>query len=281
MTFNPGTDTFDQPLRDAWWTPGWTAQNDSYIPVPANQFKEQGFPPGLTYVTVSGNYFDLDGNFISGYVSFWPSSQIAITVGGGTATFPQRFVGMSNNQVGLNGFGDGRCYLWNGQLSVTLLATDNANMTPATFSYHVKEHWFEGQEYDINVPSSFASTGVDINSLIIPGSQIGISPAASQTIAAISTQYMAADITAMAGGIGANPTGYPVFFAFMSGTSEPSLNSWTQGQWAGTSSPYIAQILIGPANGGLALPVGSYTVWAQIVTPTQVPAAQVGTLVIY
>src|SRR5579862_2203982 len=102
MTFNPGTDVFNQPLRDAWWTSGWTAQNQSYIPVPANEFQEQGFPPGLAYVTVIGNFFDLDGNGNSGFFTFWPSSSLTITTSGGTATLEQRFAGQNESFIGMN-----------------------------------------------------------------------------------------------------------------------------------------------------------------------------------
>lgn len=166
---NPGIDVFNQPLRDAWWTPGWTAQNQSYLPVPPNQFQAQGFPPGLVYVTVVGNYFDTNGNPMSGYLTFWPSTDVSVTVSGGTTRFPQRLAGQNNSFQGTNQFGTGRIYLWNGQLQVTLMATDNANMTPSSFTYHVTEHFFGGLEYDISVPSIYSSTtgGVDINTLVV------------------------------------------------------------------------------------------------------------------
>lgn len=167
MPQNPGIDVFNQPLRDAWWTPGWTSQNQSYIPVPPNVFLEQGFPPGLTYVTVTGNYFDMDGNPLSGFFTFWPNAAITVNYTGGTAVFPQRFVGFNNSFQGINQFGSGKVYLWNGQLSVNLLATDNPNMTPSTFTYHVKQHFLGGDEFDIQVPIANAGTLTDINSLII------------------------------------------------------------------------------------------------------------------
>jgi hypothetical protein len=283
-----GTDTFDQPLRDAWWTPGWTAQNPSYIPAGANAFAPQGFPPGLVYVNVMGNYFDLDANPLSGYLTFFPSSPVTISVNGGTTFLPQRYAGLNQNVLGLNQFGDGKNYLWYGQLNVKLLATDNSGMTPASFQYHVVEHFWEGSQYDIIVPSADASTttGTDIHSLIIPGS---IQPNNADIqenipgvirIAAISTQYIPVDITASAGGMGFNPTSFPVQFAFISGTREPQPSDWVSGSWAGINSPYVAQALVGP-QGGTNLSAGSYQIWVQIQANPQVPVIQVGTLVIY
>lgn len=167
MTINPGIDTFNQPVRDAWWTPGWTSQNQSYIPVSPGNFALPGFPPGLTYVNVIGNFFDLDGNPLSGYFTFWPSSAVSVTVTGGTTYIPQRYSGQNYSFIGMNQFGSGKIYLWNGQLNVNLLATDNANMTPASFTYLVKENFAGGSEYRINVPSALSTSQVDIHSLIV------------------------------------------------------------------------------------------------------------------
>lgn len=282
MVFNPGTDTFNQPLRDAWWTPGWTAQNQSYIPVPPNQFAEQGFPPGLVYVSLVGNYFDLDGNPLSGFLTFWPSTSLTFTVSGGTATLEQRFAGQNESFLGMNTWGSGKIYLWNGQLAVALLATDNANMTPSSFSYHVLENFPGGREYDIIVPKvdvSSNTTGTDINSLIVPGSIVGQS-LPNQTMTAVSTEYVIANITELVGLLNVgNPTGFTVQFAFVSTNTAPT-TQWVNGAWATSSSPYIAQILVGPANGGIVLAKGTYGIWVQIVTPSQVPAIEIGTLTI-
>lgn len=273
-----GIDYQHQPLYDAWWTPGWTAQNDSYIDVSANIFEDPGFPGNLTYVFVTANLFDSDGDPVSGFYTFFPSSSVTITEGGVTTILPQRLVGYNETLLGLNQFGSGKIYLWHGQLMVRLLATDNSNMNPASFTYHVKEHFLGGQEYDISVPS--ANTGpVDIHSLIIPSV-----PADRKflfTLAASSTEYVSADISAMVGGASFDPTAYPVNFTFMSTPGQPSSGDWHTGQWANNTAPYIAEILIGPANGGLVLSTGIYTIWAQVVTSTQVPVLEVGTLQVY
>jgi hypothetical protein len=289
MVFNPGTDVFNQPLRDAWWTPGWTAQNQSYIPVPPSQFQEQGFPPGLIYVTVIGNYFDLDGNGNSGFLTFWPSSSLFITAGGGSTVLEQRFAGQNESFIGMNQLGNGKIFIWNGQLAVTLLATDQPNvtsMTPASFSYHVTENFIGGREYDITVPSADMAnntTGTDINSLIVPGSLVG-QTLPNQTFPAFATENVVANVTELVGilvppgsaSIG-NPTQYPVQFAFTTSQNQTP-SSWNNGAWVTSSAPYITEILVGPANGGLVLAKGTYGIWVRVVTPTQVPAIEIGTL---
>lgn len=291
MTINPGTDTFNQPLRDAWWTPGWTAQNQSYIPVPGQPFTSQGFPPGLVYVNVIGNYFDLDGNPTSGFLTFWPSSALTMTVAGGTSILEQRFAGQNELFLGMNTFGTGKMYLWNGQLAVGLLASDQPNITtmiPSSFTYHVLENFtFGGREFDIKIPSTLSSnntTGTDLNTLIVPGSIVG-QPLPNQTLAAISTDFVVANLTELVGILTpfvspapANPTIYPVQFAFSPTTVQPT-SGWINGQWVTSSAPYIAQLLVGPA-GGTVLAKGIYGIWVQVITGTQVPAIEIGTLTI-
>lgn len=286
MTQAPGIDVFNQPVRDAWWTPGWTAQNQSYIPVPPNQFLEQGFPPGITYVTVSGNYFDLDANPLSGFFTFWPSSAITITVSGGTTTFPQRLAGQNMTFQGINQFGSGKVYLWNGQLSVNLLATDNANMTPPFFTYHVTENFFEGRQYDITVPSASTSP-VDINSLIVPGSILLPGTSAPTTPddtisqAAISTAFVPVNITAVSGGFSFNPTADIINFAFiLNGSRQPVAADWHTASWTTATPPYMAQVLVGP-SGGVNLSAGSYTIWAQIIAAPQILTFPAGYLIIF
>jgi hypothetical protein len=288
MVFNPGTDTFNQPLRDAWWTPGWTAQNQSYIPVPPSQFQQQGFPPSMIYINIIGNFFDMDGSGTSGFLTFWPSSSLTVTETGGYAVLEQRFAGQNENIIGMNTLGNGKIYLWNGQLAVALLATDqpNVTMSPSSFSYHVLENFIGGREYDITVPSSaFANnvTGTDINTLIVPGSIVG-QTLPNQTFPAFATENVVANLTELVGilvppgsATVGNPTQFTVQFAFTA-TNVASPVTWYNGTWVTTSAPYIAQLLVGPANGGLVLAKGTYGIWARIVTPTQVPAIEVGTL---
>jgi len=280
MTAQTGIDYQGQPLIDAWWTPAWTAQNQSYNLTPPNPFSEPGFPTGLTYVQVFTNRFDFDGNPLSGFFTFFPSSSITVTDGTTTATFPQRFAGQNLSPVGLNEFGNGKIHLYYGKLFVALLATDNASTTPTSFTYHVKEHFLDGLEYDITVPKA-SSVPVHLESLIIPGSINNMEQDDVLRIAAVSTEFVSSDITAMIGSLGINPTDFPVQFAFIPSGAEPQSGDWHNGAWASDNPPYVAQILVGPANGGLVLAVGAYQIWVRVITSSQVPVISVGTLVIF
>jgi hypothetical protein len=207
----------------------------------------------------------------------------------GTTILEQRFAGENETMLGMNQLGNGKIYIWNGQLQVGLLATNQPNVTtmaPSTFSYHVKENFIGGREYDITVPSTAASNntlGTDINSLIVPGSIVG-QTLPNQTFPAFATENVVANLTELVGILVppgsatlGNPTQFAVQFAFTSSQfATPS--TWYSGTWVTSSAPYIAQILIGPANGGTVLAAGTYGIWARIITPTQVPAIEVGTL---
>lgn len=275
-----GQDTATEPLIDAWWTAGWTAQSPKYLVAPVNPFTIQGFPNQVVYVNVGGNYFDNDGNPLSGYLTFWPSSPLTLSVGSTTTTLLQRRTGISH--FNRNQAGSGKIYLHNGQLAVSLLATDNsaAGMVPASFSYHVKEHIFEGREYDIFVPST-SSNPVDINSLVIPGSPVSDEQLPVFKLPVTSTVFIPANITATSGGSSFNPTADEVDFAFISGPTDPQSGDWHTGSWVSGGPPYIAQILVGPLNGGLVLAKGSYIIWCRVIATPQVPVFQVGQLTIF
>lgn len=286
-----GVDYKGQPLLDAWWTPGWSAQNKDYPQVPQNQFATQGFPQNLVYVNVTGNYFDTQANPLSGYLTFWPSDALTFNVNGAVTYMPQRYSGISQTVIGINQMGSEKIFLWYGALSVSLLATDNANMTPASFTYHVKEHFKGGNQYDIVVPSADASSAININNLIIPGS---IRPADEDfrfeqeeesddtiCIPVTSSQYLAVDVTTIAAGGGFIPTSFPVYFAFISGASQPASNQWIPGVWANATSepPFVASILVGP--NGTALAAGKYKIWVKVDATPQVPVMPAGYAEIY
>lgn len=86
-------------------------------------------------------------------------------------------------------------------------------------------------------------------------------------------------------GVPANVTLFPVGFAF-----QPTINTepvtylpgtWDTSQALGPQTPYQALTpLIGPANGGQNLGRGTWYVWMQITTGTEVWVAEVGTLII-
>lgn len=284
-----GIDYQGQPLLDAWWTPGWTSQNrdGSSVQVPQNNFLAAGFPSGLNYVTVTGNYFDTSSDPISGYFTFWPSDSLMFTVNNVITIMPRRFAGVNQSLLGINQMGDGKIFLRLGQLSVNLLATDNANMQPASFTYHVKEYTLNGMQYDISVPSANAPA-TDIHNLIIPGT---IRPVNDDDddfcrndrlrILPTESRFVVADITGLLPtGVEAPLSSYPVSFAFVSGMGTPSVTTtWTQGSWVTTSEPFICQCLVGP--NGVVLPEGSYRIWVQVTAGLQLPQVPVGFLDIY
>jgi hypothetical protein len=284
----PYADTIGEPLVDAFWTPGFTSQNRDYI-YATNPFlvNGPGFPPDLNFVTINGNYYDTSGNPLSGYLTFWPSSPLTFLVDGHYTYMPQRYAGLNYSLLGVNQMGDGKIYLQYGRLLVSVLATDNANMTPVSFTYHVKENYEDGLQYDITAPSADDDTAQDIRSLIIPGSERPVDDDEYSdnihdrlNVPVTSSQYMITQITPqMLGGTVANPTAYTVNFAFIAGSSLPQDSDWVAGQWAPSAQYYLAQILVGP--NGYQLAQGSYRVWVEIIATPQVPVFPVGFINIY
>lgn len=282
-----GVDYQNQPLYDPYWTPGWTSQNDSYVQVPNLGFNAPGFPVDLNYVLITGSYFDTSGNPLSGYLTFFPSSPLTFTIDGNTTYIPQRYAGLNFSLIGINQMGDGKIYLQYGRLLVSVMATDNANMTPTSFTYHVKEHYPDGLQYDITAPSADDGSSVDLHSLIIPGSirpvdddEYSENNVPRLNIPVTSTQYVVTLVKPqMLGGTVFNPGIYPVNFAFIAGSSLPQDSDWISGEWAQATTNYLAQILVGPD--GHTLSQGTYRVWVQIVTDTQIPVFPVGYLNIY
>jgi hypothetical protein len=180
-----GTYNADDPLVAPWWIAGWTAQNaqTAAFEILANNenVTGPGFPTNLAFVRVTGNYFDGNSSGIPGYVTCYMSDNITVTDNSVTYRLPQRLTGTMNfpNNLAYNNFGNGMLYLGLGRLDITLFATDQtaSGSTVTTdsgqaFTYWVTEHFMGGQQYQISVPSSDASTtaGVDIHSLIVSGS---------------------------------------------------------------------------------------------------------------
>ena len=177
-------DTADQPLIDAWWTAGWTAQNMAYqLSNFQNPFVQVPFPSDVKFINVTENIYDEFGNGLAGYYTFEPSGDILLLDSGTGKYFrmPRRLSGYEPPPWGYNSFGSGRIYIRYGMLNVYLMATDTPGMTitdssgntPAngngtTFTYHVREYFEFGREYDITVPGATTSP-VDINTLIVPG----------------------------------------------------------------------------------------------------------------
>lgn len=106
----------------------------------------------------------------------------------------------------------------------------------------------------------------------------------SFTQSVISTKYLPVTVTANGASGPINITGDVVKFAFMpigptGATATPGTSDWHTGTWLTTTSGlYVAQILVGPANGGVPLATGNYAMWIQITDNPEVPADQVGTV---
>lgn len=93
--------------------------------------------------------------------------------------------------------------------------------------------------------------------------------------AVISTQYVQVEVLATnLDGSPYNPSADIVQMAFVIGSlTEPAPSDWITAQWrAGPGGTWWATILVGPANGGVALAVGTYVVWVKAVDSPAVPA---------
>lgn len=167
-----GTDYQNQPLVDAWWTRGWTSQNDAYVEA-AQPGAYPNFPSNLVGVTVSAAYFDMDGNPLSGFLTFQMSDNITLIDGGAYYRMPQRYASNENDgsAFSLNNFGSGRVYIYKGLMSVLLFATNNPGITTDSgnpFVYNVTEHFLGGRSFTITVPEATVGSA-DINTLINSG----------------------------------------------------------------------------------------------------------------
>lgn len=168
-----GPDYSNQPLLPPWYTIGWTAQAPFFIPAPTSPFAPLPFPQDQVFVAASAMYFDGNGCPLSGYLTFQQSEDITITEGGISYRVPARLIGMvpPGAYYGYAFRGSGRIYLFQGKLSVTLMATDNINVATDSGNplvYHVKEYFMDGRNYDITVPKN-SSAPVDISTLIVSG----------------------------------------------------------------------------------------------------------------
>lgn len=78
-----------------------------------------------------------------------------------------------------------------------------------------------------------------------------------------------------------NPTGDAVFLAFMASppAADPGAGDWHPGTWdVPAVGVYLAQCLVGPDNGGVALGRGDYVIWARVVDNPEIPTEAVDLL---
>lgn len=171
-----GTYNADDRLVAPWYIEGWTSQQaaaDS-IQVTPEPFGPSPLPGTLVDVQVTGEYFDFDRNPLSGFLTFLMNDSFTLTSNSKSYRMPARYAGRDNSFYpgGQNNYGSGRIFIRGGQMSVTLFATDNANITTDSgnpLTYHVVEHFLGGQQFDISVPEVSVSPA-DLYSLMVANS---------------------------------------------------------------------------------------------------------------
>jgi hypothetical protein len=103
-------------------------------------------PPGLSTVTVTGTYKHPDGTPLKGKLLFTPEPAILTSATHGTLL-------LGTVEATPDAEGD---------ISVTLLATDDADVTPTGWTYRVQERWYDapGRSYPLALPA--AAPAVDL-----------------------------------------------------------------------------------------------------------------------
>lgn len=96
-------------------------------------------PPGLSTVTVTGTYKHPDGTPMTGKLLFTPEPAILTSAAHGTLML-----------------GTIEAALVNGEVTATLLATDDADVTPTGWTYLVQERWYDapGRSYPLSLPAA-------------------------------------------------------------------------------------------------------------------------------
>jgi hypothetical protein len=102
------------------------------------------------------------------------------------------------------------------------------------------------------------------------------------TQSVLSTLYVQVPVyVTLPNGTAYNPSADVVNLAFMPKPPDanPGSGDWHTGSWTTNPSGVpLAQCLVGPANGGVLLTEGTYTVWVQVVDNPEVPTEPVGEL---
>jgi hypothetical protein len=177
-----GTFNADDRLVAPWFIPGWEVQNKVNIPANQSNLFGPGFPTNLSFVNITGNYFDSNSSGLAGYLTLMMSDNITVadTINSVTTYYrmPARLTGTMNQPTpyAYNQWGSGQLYLRAGFLDIEVFATDQtaSGVTITTDSgnplfYFVIEHFLGGRTYHIQVPTADAPGPVDIESLIVAG----------------------------------------------------------------------------------------------------------------
>lgn len=101
--------------------------------------------------------------------------------------------------------------------------------------------------------------------------------AGSLSQSVLSTQPVQVQVTALTDtGAAYDPTGDVVAMAFVPQafpSSSPGSGAWVTASWATDSAGnHWATLLVGPANGGTVLTVGTYICWVRVTDNPAVPA---------
>jgi hypothetical protein len=303
-----------------WFTRGYTASLGAdgafvYTPlIPTTPLNEDfaDFPSDQSFSLINQRYFNADADPVGGFLTFMPSDDMIITEDDITWRLPRRLSGTEtwpaldsgSSPWAFSMEGSGAIYIWRGMLVVKLFATDNPNLTTfqgQPLTYHVIEHFLNGYEYDITVPTS-ADT-LDLNSLIIPGTitpykfdpiypmglmddnlyqQLTGSPYSAlpvQVLSSLATDWTVCLINPTSNAIVVDPTADQIYFAFMQG-SLPGSGDWKTATWFDGGPPYQAGVLVGPDNDALLLAKGQYQIWSKLVDYPQTIVELIGILYI-
>lgn len=97
-------------------------------------------PPGLSTVTVTGVYKRPDGTAYKGRIVFQPEPDVLTSATHGTLVIGDVEVVLDND----------------GAFSVSLLATDDPDVTPTGWTYRVTERWYDtpGRSYPLSLPAA-------------------------------------------------------------------------------------------------------------------------------
>lgn len=135
-----GPDPNDHDPNDAWWRPGWTAQNHTFI-APDSEPPPSPFPVDIPMVNVVATYMDDEGGPVTGRILVRPNARYT-DKDSGTTVLPRV-----------------RPYaVTHGRLDILLPSSDSSALD-AAFTYTVREAFPGGRTFAITVPSTASGTG--------------------------------------------------------------------------------------------------------------------------
>lgn len=114
-------------------------------------------PAGLSTVTVTGTYTHPDGAPFAGRIIFRPEPEVLTSAAHGTLILGDTETVLDNN----------------GQFTLTLLATDDPDVTPVGWTYRVVERWYDapGRDYPLALPA--ATPTVDLADIAPTAPSVG------------------------------------------------------------------------------------------------------------